>query len=173
MKIRGNLETRPGAPASPYIRAIVCLENGASARLNFLVDTGADRTAIHPVDALKLGIATLSPTAPGSTDTRGIGGTVQYTRQKASLTFKVGRNKTYKWVGEIEIGPCGADHWNDALQIALPSLLGRDFISRGKFVIDDVEGQVLLDTHPDALLQKKRDGDRMREMSSRQRKSTD
>ena len=87
----------------------------------FRVDTGADRTSLHPADGLGLGVPFENLQGDGTTS-YGIGGPSQYFRQEAQLTFN---NSGETLVHEV------------TLQIAkpsepmmrLPSLLGLDVIN--------------------------------------------
>ncbi len=158
MRIQGRLEHNVGAPSSPYITAVVELPNGKSAPINFLVDTGADFTTIHTADSIKLGIGVLPTGVPGNKISVGIGGFAEYKRQDAKLTFKSSK-QVYEWEEKIAIGPCGEDRFSAALAGVLrgnstPSILGRDFLSRGRLVIDDAADEVFLEPHSDEKLRR-------------------
>lgn len=74
--IQGRYISRgPNVPAAPYLRAGITLPRlGIGSFVNFLVDTGADFTALHPRDigALGLDYTQLLPETLG--DLGGVGG---------------------------------------------------------------------------------------------------
>ena len=168
MKIRGRFEAGRDAAPSPFVRAVVQLENGKSALVNLLIDTGADETTIHPADSTKLGIGIIPLGAPDNELSFGIGGSAEYNHQNAKLEFKAGK-QTHEWEGKIAIGPCGDANFTFALNSGTVSVLGRDFLSRGRLVVDDVGRQVFVEMHPDAKVRKKQESDKMREVARRRK----
>ena len=74
-----------GAQGRPYVFAAVTLPRlGYTHRVRLLVDTGADVTSLHPMDCEGLAYEMLGVTS----ETTGIGGTVEYYREPALLTFR-------------------------------------------------------------------------------------
>ncbi len=127
--IHGRYATLPGSrPPAPYVRASVSLPHlSVWKSIDFLVDTGADRTCLNPRDVLRLELepGTLDP------DSRrthaGIGGGLDYYIVAATLVFRAQPNiAVWRW----RIGIC--DIWSQPLDRRvrrLPSLLGRDFLN--------------------------------------------
>ena len=126
MALVGFYHSEADEPPAPYIKARVVLPNlGVAGEVNFLIDTGADVTFLHPEDVDRLGIdfRQLSPDALERA--AGIGGGSGYYRENATLTFQdsAGPELHCELVVFIRPGP------DPALQDA-PSLLGRDFLNR-------------------------------------------
>ena len=70
----------------PYLRCRLILPRlSVSARIAFLVDTGADSTYLHPHDGLDAGVP--FDLLQGRSTTRGIGGTASYFPEPAALLF--------------------------------------------------------------------------------------
>lgn len=99
-------------------------ETPVSGNVEFLVDTGAHRTCLHPRDAIALGmdLTKLDYTEPSW----GIGGAAHYSPQDAYVLFFHGDIQVEK----VEV--LVAQPTNDNL--GLPSLLGRDIINRWTMV---------------------------------------
>lgn len=83
--IEGFWQAGPlGTVPRPYVRvAVLVPEFGTSiAAIDFLVDTGADTTCVHPLDAIRLGIpvaALMDPNLwPAKEPAGGIGGSAVY-----------------------------------------------------------------------------------------------
>ena len=165
MKIRGRLTPAGVDVASlPFIRTIVELPNGDRAPVDFLVDTGADETVIHPLDYIKLRIGILPLNEPGKEINKvsnGIGGSAEYNPRCAKIRFRSGK-QTYDWDTKVGFGPCGDTQFTEALKVELTSVLGRDFLRRGRLVVDDLKDQIFLELHPDNELERKRDLERMK-----------
>lgn len=142
----------PGPPA-PYVRAVIMLEGLNRPRpVDFLVDTGADSTCLHPRDVLALGVD------PGILDfkrvrgSQGIGGSLDYIPHNAVLIFGQSNSHTL-WRCEIDI----CDIWSDLENEEddedeyeegadwLPSLLGRDFLNLCNIQMNASEEVFLLD----------------------------
>ena len=100
------------------------LKPPVSGNVEFLVDTGAHRTCLHPRDAITLGIdlTKLEYTEPST----GIGGAAYYSPQNAYLLFFHGDLQ----VEQVEVLVAQPTQAN----MGLPSLLGRDIINRWTMV---------------------------------------
>lgn len=142
MKITGYFKHKIGAPPAPYIRAMVRLPSGNFAAIDFLVDTGADFTVVHPADSLKLGLKAQPLNHPKNRMSSGIGGTAQYRSEDARLIFKTQGGPPVTWDTSILIGPCGDEKFQSALRA--PSLLGRDFLQHCHFTADSRKNQLSL-----------------------------
>ena len=110
--------------------------------LNFLIDTGADRTTIHPVDLQAIGVRHPDLDASQKWDCSGIGGTVAYSMEKVVLHFK-----KVDLCQEVAIGPLELGFFNNAQEGRLPSLIGSDVLSQGSLLYDFIGNQLHLDLH--------------------------
>jgi predicted aspartyl protease len=100
------------------------LEAPVSGNVEFLVDTGAHRTCLHPRDAIALGmdLTKLEYAEPSW----GIGGTAYYSPLDAHVIFFHGDLQVEK----VEVLVAQPTNEN----MGLPSLLGRDIINRWTMV---------------------------------------
>ena len=102
-------------------------------RIEFLLDTGADSTCLHPRDARN---ATIPFDQLGNTRlSRGVGGQSTYFREPAVLTFQDGELVRIYQVGLLIASP------NDSND-ALPSLLGRNVINNWLMEYDPSEDRL-------------------------------
>ena len=107
--------------ARPYIRGrLIIARFNVELRIDFLMDTGAERTCIHPRDTnrARIPIGELG----GAVGSRGVGGLSAYYREPALLYFE---DHLYIRVYAIEL--LIADPREGSR--GLPSLLGRDVIN--------------------------------------------
>ena len=126
MTLVGFYHTVADEPPAPYFKAQVILPNlGVAGEVNFLIDTGADVTFLHPEDVDNLGIdyRQLNPAAREATV--GLGGRSDYYRETATLIFQDSAGGELGCELDIFINPHPAPVLLDA-----PSLLGRDFLNR-------------------------------------------
>ncbi len=102
----------------PYVAARVVIERlGVNARVPFLLDTGADRTSLHPRSARRTGVP--FGELGNRQRARGVGGSSAYFRELAILLFDDDvRIRGYSL--ELLIAEPNRDNER------LPSLLGRD-----------------------------------------------
>ena len=127
----------------PYMKARVEIPRlSVGGALNFLIDTGADRTTIHPVDLQAIGVRHPDLDASQKWDCSGIGGTVAYSMEKVVLHFK-----KVDLCQEVAIGPLELGFFNNAQEGRLPSLIGRDVLSQGSLMHDFIGNQLHLDLH--------------------------
>ena len=94
----------------------------------FRVDTGADRTCLHPGDGSDLGIPFADLRGEIATS-YGVGGESQYVRQESRLTFN---NSGEALVREVNLQIAQPSE----LMIRLPSLLGLDVINHWRMDYD-------------------------------------
>lgn len=132
-KVSGFIDTSSGASA-PIVRSLVFLPRfGAGGFVDFLVDTGASKTALHPYDW------TLFVPPDRWTDwtvtesLRGIGGSRQYADEQAGLIF-VGEDGD-RFVSQQLSLLVGLLTVED-LTIPVPSVLGMDIMGKGSIEID-------------------------------------
>ena len=120
------------------VKAWVELSNlGVSNSVEFLIDTGADVTCLHPTDLDKMGISFSQPAPGGGVGFTGVGGALEYHREDATLYFETQEGSTLTFYCQIYISRAPAVE-------VLPSLLGRDFLNRCRLLADNPENQVLI-----------------------------
>jgi predicted aspartyl protease len=97
--LRGRFGDTTGRP---FIEAHVHLVRpGIRFNLSFLVDTGADRTLITPMEGARMGLD-YSKLRPGRT-LEGLGGSVKGYEEPAILTFEESRKRLVSYTFEIGI----------------------------------------------------------------------
>ena len=132
-RVSGFIDTSGGVGA-PIVRSLVFLPRfGAGGFVDFLVDTGASKTALHPYDW------TLFVPPDRWTDwtvtesLRGIGGSRQYAEEEAGLIFvDEDGNRFASQQMSILVGLLTVED----LSIPVPSVLGMDIMSKGSIAID-------------------------------------
>jgi hypothetical protein len=129
--IRGRFGDTSGAP---YVEAHVSFPRlNVRGLVSFLVDTGADGTVFMPADSAKMGIDFASLT--NRTISEGIGGESEGFNERAVLTFS-DKRFIYSYVLKVEISNPTRHN------LRFPSLLGRDLLGRGRFVMDPIRDLV-------------------------------
>jgi hypothetical protein len=127
-----------GSAKRPFVNGFVELPaQGLSLSVPFLVDTGSDRTLLSPRDLMNAAVAlevleTLEHGEPSS----GVGGAVHTRVIEAELTL--GHYSQRLALGVLA-GPAGP-----AQSPTVPSLLGRDVLSRFAVLVDARNDRVLL-----------------------------
>ncbi len=127
-----------GPQKRPYVDAVVQFPiiNRQSLEISFLVDTGADRTILSPFDASRLreqfavDLLSLPSGAPSS----GVGG--RAATRRIDATLQMGDFSTDLTLAILEPPPGRLP--------GMPSLLGRDIISRFALYVEERTLQTLL-----------------------------
>lgn len=96
--------------------------------ISFLVDTGADRSVLMPLDTERLGIDIAD--LDGDLESTGIGGVIHNFVEHSVLIFSEPRKAIHLYYLELAISPP-----DPAIQ-DLPSLLGRDVLDRLRMTYD-------------------------------------
>lgn len=151
-----NLRGQPVGVAAPYpyIAAILIIPRlNIKGSINFLVDTGADATSLHLRDAIKLigmsGISLLS----GEGSATGIGGSAKYFKEPTEIVFYHDDNTFEGFQFDLCVARPIKSWWKPrqrklrALQLRIPSVLGRDILSEFRLVINFHSKEFFLD-HP-------------------------
>jgi predicted aspartyl protease len=135
--IRGFFRTE-GPHQRPYVDVVVQFPiiNRQALDIAFLVDTGADRTILSPFDASRLreqfGVDLLS--LPAGAPSTGVGGRASTRRIEATLNL--GDFSTDITLAVLEPPPGRLP--------GMPSLLGRDIISRFALFVEERTARMLL-----------------------------
>ncbi len=135
--IRGDFYTS-GMTRRPFIDAILQFPavSNQSLDVKFLIDTGADRTILAPLDAIRLSrrfgldLTTLAKGQP----TTGVGGRTETRSLDATLIIDTFTTTINMRVLEVPPPPIPA----------IPSLLGRDVLSHFALFMEDRTNRVLL-----------------------------
>ena len=136
----------------PFVKARVTIPRlGVQREIDFLVDTGADRTCINHRDAVYMGLFPEVLRGSERTYAAGVGGDSRYFREDARIEF----------VNDDDEHPHGDDdehpHGQSVrLLIAdlsdrpqpMPSLLGRDVLNLHRMVYSPAERRLELETPP-------------------------
>lgn len=133
-------------PPHPYVTLSVFVPRIAEqwVTIDFVVDTGASRTCIHPLDAVRrLGVSPETLAAPAQwrqqVDSGGVGGRARYFVEDAAYGFHHDGGKTERIIGEIQIAELtNANQW-------LPSLLGWDLLQHFQLVTHGGDQTITLD----------------------------
>ena len=143
-QINGRFREQDPLP-SPSITAVVEIPTlGVAASVEFLVDTGAARTVIHPRDVRKFEIDIVTYAADACPYTfTGVGGEASYGVEDAILHFKNARTNLRTLIGPLD--PCQFDF---ARNKNVPSLLGRDFLNQGRLIVDYENNEVSFEMRP-------------------------
>jgi hypothetical protein len=126
------------------LNADVHLTGGVSfAPLDFLIDTGADFTTIHPDDADRVwpGYRTHDfQNDPYAVRLRGVGGIAQFVRREVTVRFADDTLGTLEGLIPAWIAAPTETHLRE-----VPSLLGRDLIGQMRLVVDEPAETVTLE----------------------------
>ena len=134
------------APA-PFVEAHVYLPRlGLFGAVDFLLDTGADATTLHPDDAKRMRIAP-GLLARESFSVRGVGGEMRYAQEEALVWMEDDDTGGWHRFGiQMHIAP---QDESDAVA-DLPSVLGRDILNSCRCIFDAEQSLVSLEPRPSA-----------------------
>ncbi len=141
MAIAGYFDS--GDEPASFVEARVHLPRlGLSGTVDFLLDTGADATTLHPGDTGKIPID-LSTLSQDSISVRGIGGEMRYVQEEALVYIEDGdTGGWHRFSIQVHVTPL-SEH--DTVR-GLPSVLGRDILNSCRCVFD--AGQSLVSLEP-------------------------
>ena len=129
----------------PFVRAVVELPRlDLKHPVDFLVDTGAARSTLHPQSMVRLGISLEIYVPTLISDMTGVGGGASYGEEEAVLHF---RNAQVPM--RILVGPLVKEQFNFSLSSRIPSLLGMDLLRMGRLSVDYLANELWLDMHRD------------------------
>ena len=137
----------------PFVRSVVELPRlDLMHPVDFLVDTGAARTTIHPLSMTRLGISldTYAPTL--RSDMTGVGGGASYGEEDAVLHFRNARVSL-----RVLVGPLIREQFDSSMSSRIPSLLGMDLLSMGLLSVDYLANSLRLEMHPEEDIQRLQD----------------
>jgi hypothetical protein len=107
----------------PYLEGrLVLTRLGLAADISFIVDTGADKTVVMPLDGTRLGVDYANLTRPFVST--GIGGMSADYLEPAILAFSETRTAIHLYQIDVIVSSPSPDIMN------IPSLLGRDILDR-------------------------------------------
>lgn len=105
--------------------------------ISFCVDTGADRSLLHPGDGERMGIDYTKLT--GETESVGVGGICHSFVEPALLVFSEPKRFLYVYIIDLAISPPSLDIMD------LPSLLGRDILDRWRMIYHPAKKRLTFD----------------------------
>ena len=114
--------------------------------IDFLIDTGADVTCLHPGDIAALGVDASIFDPNTRVQHSGVGGGLYYYSIESALVFGEAGDWVV-WANRINV----CDIWTeplDPLIIQLPSLIGRNFLNLCDVRADPSDNILLIDPHP-------------------------
>lgn len=116
----------------PYIEGRLILPRlKIKGDISFCVDTGADRSLLHPGDGERMGIDYTKLT--GETESVGVGGICHNFVEPALLAFSEPKRFLYVYIIPLAIAPAAPDIMD------LPSLLGRDILDQWRMTYHPIK----------------------------------
>ena len=135
--LRGRFGDTSGRP---YLEGrLLLLRLSIQGDISFLVDTGADKSVLMPIDANRLGVD--YTTLEGSAISVGIGGQSNMFTESGGVLFLEGSNSLHLYLIDIRI-PSYTPEISD-----LPSLLGRDVLDRWRIHYNPSVGTLSFKIH--------------------------
>ena len=149
MPIEGYFKSGLNVLPAPYVDSIIQFPRlGIGGPVDFLIDTGADHTSIHPSDAAKLGVDYRRFRGKQIVNFGGIGGQLGYYPESGVLVCR-DTSGDFR-LCDITIYICQKSTQQNIE--GLPSLIGRDVLSLCTLRIDKSINLVQLEPfHVDAL----------------------
>lgn len=136
-----------GVPARPFIEVRLHVQGSTPTAIPFLIDTGADRSVLHPADASQLGMAPWEIDFSGAAPISGIGGGMRIMPITARAIFRAATDQDprYVWMDStIYLAEPSDENWD------MPSLLGRDLLQPFRLVMEPSSAPaVYLEYRPD------------------------
>ena len=116
---------------------------GIRGAISFLIDTGSDCTVLMPADAQRLKLNySLLPKQTRDGETIGAGGVCKDHVVAARVLLTVPQKLVYTWNVDLHVQPP-----DDSIELDIPSLLGRDILSRCGLVYDQRGKKLELSVH--------------------------
>jgi hypothetical protein len=132
--LRGQFEHTTGRPFIDS-RMVVPRAN-LKGEISFLIDTGADTSALMPADAQRIGID--YSTLTGEREAVGTGGVSRSYTEPVLLAFSDPGKSLYIYQVEIVIPEAGPE------MLRLPTLLGRDVLNRWSMSYNPSRGRLTI-----------------------------
>jgi hypothetical protein len=133
--IRGYIDA-----GRPYVSCLLFIPRlSAGGQIDFLVDTGSDRTVIHPGDAARLGIEEEAFAGLAQTTAVGVGGTALEYFEAAFILLRHQDDRIDNILVRLSFAVPTPDN------ALYPSVLGRDLISYYRLVFEQRAGLVTLE----------------------------
>lgn len=144
-RLSGHFRDTGNRTWKPYIKARVEVPRlSVRGSVDFLIDTGADKTTLHPMEKRTIGMQHADLDATKQNTYNGIGGAVVYSLEDVVLHFKKADRSL-----SVAVGPLASNLFVEAQNLRIPSLLGRDVLDQGSLVSDFISNQLYLDLHSD------------------------
>lgn len=119
----------------PYVEGFVVFPRlGVMGSVRFLVDTGADRTALMPDDCDYIGVS--YETLHAEARSVGVGGAMRHFNEPTVIMFDEPGRRVFQYENRTIIAEPNPQTKN------LPSLLGRDILDRWRMVYDKPNGKL-------------------------------
>ena len=124
MIIKGYFRSGVRPLPAPFVQAEVYLPRlGVRGYVDFLIDTGADRTVLHSCNTIVLGIDFRRLRRSTLEEMSGVGGSNQYYREDVLLTFIDEDGNLCRFSGQVYLAQKSDPNTSP------PSLLGRDILN--------------------------------------------
>lgn len=122
------------AKSAPYVYGQVVIPRlRITANVDFLLDTGADSTCLHPYDAGEIGVP--FDMLRDEAYSGGVSGRASYYRERALLSFRDGPSSSVYDIRLLIARPTTSNS-------RLPSLLGRNIINRWSVLYEPTNGRL-------------------------------
>ena len=122
-----------GVAPLPFIEVTLAGQGFNPDTIPFLIDTGADRSILHPFDADRLGIAVREIDFSSGAPISGVGGSMRLMPIPARAIFRTATDQypRYVWVNSaVHLAEPSEENWD------MPSLLGRDLLQLFRLVLE-------------------------------------